>query len=729
MSRSPSTIVYVALGAYRVRAAREYAANLAASGVQVHLVVADLPAWQNPELPAKVTVHRTGSAEPRRAIRDARRFITGRDGPLSATDLLVAGDPLAIPVAFAAAQRRPDLPLRLEPTDEPNRVMAPADLAVVTPWYPSPNNPFAGAFVEAAVAAVRGNGRRVAILHTEDWTPAPNPLSHLTAITADRLVSRALRGIVTDTPLGELTRVPVLIEPQRDYAAWAYAHVNALRAALPAGEIEAPLIHAHTGIYGGVLAANLARTDARVVVTEHSTFLPRIFAQPDARWLYEDMLERVDALLCVSEYLREQIGAQFPRYADKLQVVPNVVDFDRFARREEPPADLLRWLYLGRLVDQKRVGVLLEGFALAAKEDPRLRLTMVGDGPLAGELQGRAAALGLADRVEIRPAVLPEDVVKVMHEHDLLVHASAIETFGMTVVEAVASGMPVLVARSPGPAETLADLEHAAGMLVDVSDDPRVIADGYRDLRARAAALDLPAARYAFLARYGRVAVARMLREAYVAHGPATPHAATTATAAGDIAGPADAHDRVLLIAINPYNYRRTVAFAQHLVDVGYGVDLITTEERIWRRLNLDDRVRVFEVGENEEKLVGKRVPRLLLDALPGKALEGLRGVTRQRRAVWPELTIARAQQLQSRGSEAVRAKVFDRGYRLVRPIALWRIVRREVLPRLDLDRLRGIVVAGASGVTTAARIGRAYPDVTVTTSINASEWPATTAS
>jgi glycogen(starch) synthase len=712
-----SSVVYIALGAYRVRAAREHAIGLAERGDRVDLVVADLPAWRDVDLPLGVTVHRLGAADPRRTIREARKLVLRKDGPVVGADLLVAGDPLAMPAALAATGPRPDLDLRLEPADDYDRRTAAADLAVVTPWYPSPNNPFAGAFVEAAIDAVRDAGRRVSILHTEDWTPAPAALTDLTTLTADRLVARSGRGIVLDTPLGELTRVPVLIDRNRDYATWAYQHVNALRAALPTGMIEAPLVHAHTGIYGGVLAANLAHPEARIVVTEHAGFLQRVFGQPESRYLYEDVLDRIDVMLCVTEHLREQIAVQFPRYADKLRVAANVVDFDRFPAGAAP-VDLLRWLYVGRLIDQKRVDVLLEAFAIVAREEPRATLTLVGHGTLEDKLRARAAGLGLAGRVTIRPPVLPDEVAGVMHEHDLLVHASPAETFGLTLVEAVAAGRPVLAARSEGPAETLSGLEDAAGGLVDVSTDPEVIAAGWRELRARRASLDLPAARAALLGRYGREAVAAKLRAAYApTSAPAQP-----ATPPAPAAPPGEA-EHVLLLAINPPSYRRATEFANKLVQHGVVLDVVTSEARHWHRQKVDPRVRLHLVAQREQNVLPTRITDAVFEEAPGRALRRLRAASRRRHTLWPEIAVMRAQKAHGKGSRAIREKLYGPVYRVVRPLALWRIFRKQVAPQLDLGRVRRIVVYGSSAVAIGWRLARADPTLEVTVDVDAARF------
>ncbi|GAA3334767.1 hypothetical protein GCM10020358_00460 [Amorphoplanes nipponensis] len=528
-------VVYVALGTRRIGAAVAHTAGLAAAGTPVTLLIADRPEWTGAGIAPGVTVLRVPAGATGAVLRAARRLLLAAGSPLRDGDLLVAGDPEALAVAWSVGRRRPEVVIRLEPSGEPGRRTAAAGLAVVTPWYPSPDDPYAGAFVQAATAATGPDHDRVAVLHTQNWYYSPTGVTGTrVGVAAERQAARSGHAVVLDTPEGELTRVAVPTAAGRGYPAFAEAQVRALRASLPTGRIEAPLVHAHTGMLAGVVATRLARPDARIVVTEHATFLAEVFRQPGARQQYAAMLARADAVLCVGGHLRDQLAGFFPGYAHKLRVVPNAIDFDRFAMRPRPPRELLRWLYAGRLMAHKGVLTLVDGFARIAAEDPRVTLTLVGAGPLADPLDRRIAALGLGGRITRRPPVPPGEVTALMHEHDLLVHASRRETFGMTVVEAVATGTPVLVARSQGPQETLAGVAGLAGLLIEPSDDPAVIADGYRRLRSRLSTLDLPAARAALAARYGSAAVAARLREVYApdSAGPAGAPAAPAPTVA-----------------------------------------------------------------------------------------------------------------------------------------------------------------------------------------------------
>ncbi|MFF0467929.1 glycosyltransferase family 4 protein [Micromonospora zamorensis] len=735
MKSVPTKVVYLALGPHRVRAAAQHAERLHAAGAQVALILSDLPEWRHVTLPLDSTVHRVGAADSRAAARAARQLLRDDKGLLRDADLLIVGDPYGFPAAWDAAARHPELTVSFEPQAEPGRRPSPADLAVVTPWYPSANNPLAGAFVPATIAAVRADHSRVSVLHAEDWPygqDAPNVAA--IALAAGRLAQRA-EPLVWDTAEGEVTRVAVPISSHRDYAAWALGHVEALGRTLPTGRIEAPLVHAHTGIYGGVVAQRLARPGARVVVTEHASFLRQIFKQPAARRLYEEALHRADVFLCVSPHLRDEVADEFPHHAHKLQVLPNAIDFSDFTPRAQSPGDLLRWLYVGRLSEQKGVDRLLAAFFVVAAEEHAATLTLVGAGPLVERIREEVARSPYGDRVDLRPAVAPTEVPELMRTHDLLVHASPAETFGMTVVEAVACGTPVLVAASLGAQETLRGLHGRAGLMVEVSADPTVLVDGFRELRKRFGELDLPAARATLVERYGQETVAARLREVYATApaGSATAPAGSATAPAGRAAGqgavveaaasaavPADRTQapRVVVVAISPPQFKLVRQYVRRLVERGYGVDVITNDPLQWRRSDVDERIRLLPLDAVERRLPVLWAEQMVVYRAPGKALSVARSRTRGAAALWPELAVNRLERTHGSVARWFHTSVFYAGYRVVRPRVLWRIVRREVLPKLDLARTERVVVAGVFGVSIGWQLGRLRPEMTVTTSL-----------
>lgn len=389
-------------------------------------------------------------------------------------------------------------------------------LAVLTPWYPTPSSPFGGAFVRAQAQAVAPSFDRVDVYYAQEWIAWTSP-------GLQRVVWEAYRRLVTRHDAAPRPRrdgaawarqIPVPFTPKYEFAQRARLHERAFRAALPQGALEDVVVHAHVAVPSGWCAVQLATGNTRVVVTEHASFLGQIFAQPEARRQYRQVIERADAFACVSGLVRDRIAEEFPDLAHRLRVVPNVVPVNRIPRRSRRVTSLRRWLYVGGLVERKGVFVLLEAFARAHDKHQDLTLTYVGHGN-AQALESRAAELGLSEVVRVMPAVQPDEVFDLFEHHDLLVHASRYETFGLTVVEALAGGLPVLVTRCGGPEETLSGIEEIAGALVPVDDDPQVLVDGYEELVSRLDRLDPEAVRDELERRYGEDALRSRLADAY----------------------------------------------------------------------------------------------------------------------------------------------------------------------------------------------------------------------
>jgi glycogen(starch) synthase len=380
-------------------------------------------------------------------------------------------------------------------------------VAIITPWYPTFEMPFRGAFVQAMVDATAPGCDQTTVYHLDDWYMRTSPKRAKVIAAAHReVLSQSLRRGGTTAGAG-LMYIPVPVQAGTTFAGVARLHDEWLRAALGGRPLDEPVVHAHVGYGAGWAALGNAAPDAKVFITEHATFLDRVLAEPDGKAMYDEMLERCTGFFTVGDAARDELARVFPHRADRIGVIPNPVSFD--APRRRPVTELRRWLFVGGLIPRKGVDLLLEAFARCRADDARLTLTLVGEGELAVALGQRVAALGLTDAVTFTGAVTPPQALSLMLEHDLLVHPSRRETFGMTVVEAIAAGMPVLVTRCGGPEETLAGIERAAGELIDVTRDPGTIVAGYRRLRERFPHdVDLARAREHLAAQYGYPAVA-----------------------------------------------------------------------------------------------------------------------------------------------------------------------------------------------------------------------------
>src|SRR5215470_2865801 len=172
-----------------------------------------------------------------------------------------------------------------------------------------------------------------------------------------------------------------------------------------------------------------------------------------SRWLYRrwvrGFFQLADAVVCPSEFA----AARLRSYG--LSVPTSVVSNGVPARR---PRATLRTpprrggtrvlLAVGRLAREKRQDVIIDAVA-RSRHRGRIRLVLAGAGPLDEALRARAQRLGLA--VEFG-YVSDERLAQLLGEAHLFVHASEVELEGMAVLEAMAAGLPLLVADAPDSA-------------------------------------------------------------------------------------------------------------------------------------------------------------------------------------------------------------------------------------------------------------------------------------
>jgi glycosyltransferase involved in cell wall biosynthesis len=229
-----------------------------------------------------------------------------------------------------------------------------------------------------------------------------------------------------------------------------------LRRLIDEGGYDVVHVHLYRSQIYGRIAAWLARTPV-VLSTEHSigeTHLERRRLTRGVRRLYLATERLSNGTIAVSETVRDRLVAWGVR-ADRIIVIPNGVDlgrvaFDPAARRGAraefglQPVDYVIGV-LGRFDPQKQFDLVIE--AAAPLLGDRVKLVIVGDGDERGHLEEVARECGVTDRVIF--AGERHDVAAMLSALDLFVASSAQEAFGLSVLEALANGAPVLYTTCP----------------------------------------------------------------------------------------------------------------------------------------------------------------------------------------------------------------------------------------------------------------------------------------
>jgi glycosyltransferase involved in cell wall biosynthesis len=132
-------------------------------------------------------------------------------------------------------------------------------------------------------------------------------------------------------------------------------------------------------------------------------------------------------------------------------------------------------LYVGRIAPEKNLDLLLCAVASTMREDPHVRLLMVGDGPYRAPCMELARSLGIGDRVQLAGFVPRSEVDRYYAAADLFVFSSITETQGLVVQEAMTYGLPTVAVMGGGASDSIVDGENGLIVRNDAGEMSRAI--------------------------------------------------------------------------------------------------------------------------------------------------------------------------------------------------------------------------------------------------------------
>jgi glycosyltransferase involved in cell wall biosynthesis len=191
--------------------------------------------------------------------------------------------------------------------------------------------------------------------------------------------------------------------------------------------------------------------------------LPDVIGESVVRAYMPLFCKSIDLVIAPSPGLRDVLysyGVQ-----SNVVVIPNGVDISPFQAEVEPipraelgfREDITLLTYMGRLGPEKNLPFLLRAFGGVASAFEQAGLLIVGDGPVRDDLEDRVRLMGLADRVRFTGLIPYDQLPRYLAAADAFVTASITEVHPLSVIEAMASGLPVVGIRSPGVGDTVED--------------------------------------------------------------------------------------------------------------------------------------------------------------------------------------------------------------------------------------------------------------------------------
>ncbi|MBK8026602.1 MAG: glycosyltransferase [Chloroflexi bacterium] len=385
---------------------------------------------------------------------------------------------------------------------------------VVASYYPTAENPVTGIFIETQALMLHRAGHRVGVLVT------PRLAATRETIRRDGLAG--LKAVTRETYFPYDADMPVY----RMHWGWFPRPLPPIVAPLTASAGAAAyrqyvkshgapdVLFAHNVFYAGFLAARLKRQfGVPAVLLEHSSSYRegRVIFPGQGR-IARATFAACDPVMGVSTALARSIAPYLN--GKTCTTLGNLVDTDFFAPTDPPPRPPVVFSWIAMFTQRvKRPDVLLKAFARVAEAAPDARLHLRGDGFMRGEIESQIAALGLGDRVTLLGASDLAGVRDTIRASHAVISSSDIETFGLTLAEAMACGVPVVATRSGGPEDFVTP---DAGILTPPG-DPEALAESMLRIIRDYGRFDRTAARNLIVERFSERALIVRLEAAFQA--------------------------------------------------------------------------------------------------------------------------------------------------------------------------------------------------------------------
>jgi alpha-1,3-mannosyltransferase len=221
------------------------------------------------------------------------------------------------------------------------------------------------------------------------------------------------------------------------------------------------LVHVHSGdFFLDYLAWTRPLHRRPLVITTHGMYFHTGFARRLKRIYFQTVtrlsMRAVSQVICDSEQDLALVRAILP--ADKVRVIPNGIDYERFVAAGSGSRDPNLLLAVGRLADNKRYDRMLRAFALVAARRQSVRLVIVGpDWGTASSLAELSAELGLTHCVKLAGQVSDAEMQRYLSTASVWLSSSAYESFGVALLEAMAAGCVPVAQPLPAFAQLLGD--------------------------------------------------------------------------------------------------------------------------------------------------------------------------------------------------------------------------------------------------------------------------------
>lgn len=170
--------------------------------------------------------------------------------------------------------------------------------------------------------------------------------------------------------------------------------------------------------------------------------------------------------VAISDYIQDTIEKEYKISKEKIPCIYNGIDTKSFVHQKVVESNRIKFINVARLTRQKNQRLLLDAFYLALQKRTDLLLEFVGDGELRNVLQDQAQELGIANHVVFRG--IQKNIKEILNQSDVFILTSDWEGLPLSVLEAMACGLPVISTDAGGVRDIVKNNEN--GLIIEIGD-------------------------------------------------------------------------------------------------------------------------------------------------------------------------------------------------------------------------------------------------------------------
>ncbi len=355
------------------------------------------------------------------------------------------------------------------------------NILIIASWYKTGKNLTYGSFIEEQARMLQKQGHTITVLHPSlKGTFIGSIRNRKTTFSIEKDKGISVIRIEVAPPMPGL----------RSLAYHKLSKETLFKIQSLFNQIGLPdIIHSHSIFMGGVIANYLfKKINIPFIHTEHTSGLIFDFSKypKSDKLILTNVYKNAKKVLFVSEWFKNQMIKKYSLKTNQLEILNNLVDpFFFEGNIQLNSTNIIKFIIIGDFQFRKQHTLLLKAWSIVLNKHKNISLTIAGNGESKKELINEAIHLQINDSINWISRLNRNEVKNQISNHDVVLSSSKIETFGLTIAEAISMGKPVVVTDSGGVRDIVTEKN---GIITEQS--PQAFAAGIIKLIERYATYD-----------------------------------------------------------------------------------------------------------------------------------------------------------------------------------------------------------------------------------------------